>query len=71
MQYGRKEVKKMKKENKLEKVMFIIAILATGFFSGILFSIYNLKITDVKKWDNGELITIKILERSSDYYYEK
>ena len=59
------------RNNKIEKVMFIIAILATGFFSGILFSTYNLTITDVKKWDNGELITIKILERSSDYYYEK
>ena len=59
------------KNNKIEKAMFIIAILATGFFGGILFSIYNLKITDVKKWDDGELITIKILERSSDYYYEK
>lgn len=59
------------RNSKIEKVMFIIAILATGFFSGILFSTYNLKITDVKKWDNGELITIKILERSNDYYYEK
>ena len=59
------------KNSKIEKVMFIIAILATGFFSGILFSTYNLTITDVKKWDNGELITVKILERSSDYYYEK
>lgn len=61
----------MKKENKLEKTMFIIVILATGFFSGILFSTYNLTITDVQKRDNGELITVKILERSSDYYYEK
>ena len=59
------------KNSKIEKVMFIIAILATGFFSGILFSTYNLKITDVKTWDNGELITIKILERSNDYYFEK
>ena len=59
------------RNSKIEKVMFIIAILTTGFFSGILFSTYNLTITDVKKWDNGELITIKILERSSDYYYEK
>lgn len=45
--------------------------LITGFFSGILFTTYNLEITDIKKWDNGELITIKILERSNDYYYEK
>ena len=59
------------RNSKIEKVMFIIAILATGFFSGILFSTYNLKITDVKTWDDGELITIKILERSSDYYFEK
>lgn len=59
------------RNSKIEKVMFIIAILATGFFSGILFSTYNLKITNIKKWDNGELITIKILERSNDYYYEK
>ena len=59
------------KNSKIEKVMFIIAILAAGFFSGILFSTYNLTITDVKKWDNGELITIKILERSNDYYFEK
>lgn len=59
------------KNNKIEKIMFIIAILATGFFSGILFSTYNLQVVNTKKWGDGELITIKILERSSDYYYEK
>lgn len=59
------------KKNKIEKAMFIIVLLVTGFFSGILFTTYNLKITETKKWNNGELITIKILERSNDYYYEK
>ena len=59
------------RNSKIEKVMFIIAILATGFFSGILFSTYNLQVVNTKKWGNGELVTIKILERSSDYYYEK
>lgn len=59
------------KNNKIEKIMVVIILLITGFFSGILFVTYNLTITDVKKWDNGELITVKILERSSDYYYEK
>lgn len=59
------------KKNKFEKTMVIIILLITGFFSGILFTTYNLKITNIKKWDNGELITIKILERSNDYYYEK
>lgn len=59
------------RNSKIEKVMFIIAILTTGFFSGILFSTYNLQVINTKKWDNGELVTIKILERSIDYYYEK
>lgn len=59
------------RNSKIEKVMFIIVLLVTGFFSGILFTAYNLKITNIKKWDNGELVTIKILERSNDYYYEK
>ena len=59
------------KNSKFEKIMIVIILLITGFFSGILFTTYNLEITDIKKWDNGELITIKILERSNDYYYEK
>ena len=59
------------RNSKIEKTMFIIAILATGFFSGILFSTYNLQVVNTKKWGNGELVTIKILERSIDYYYEK
>ena len=59
------------KKNKFEKIMVVIILLITGFFSGILFATYNLKITNIKKWNNGELITIKILERSNDYYYEK
>lgn len=59
------------KKNKFEKIMIVIILLIAGFFSGILFSTYNLQITDIKNWGNGELVTIKILERSNDYYYEK
>ena len=59
------------KKNKFEKTMVVIILLITGFFSGILFTTYSLKITETKKWNNGELITIKILERSNDYYFEK
>ena len=61
----------MKKENKFEKTMVIIVLLTIGFFSGILFSTYNLQVVNTKKWGNGELITIKILEQKNDYYYEK
>lgn len=61
----------MKKENKFEKIMIVVILLMIGFFGGILFSTYNLQITDIKNWDNGELVTIKILERSNDYYFEK
>lgn len=59
------------KKNKFEKTMLVIILLMIGFFGGILFCTYNLEITNIKKWDNGELITIKILERSNDYYFEK
>lgn len=61
----------MKKENKFEKIMFIIVLLVTGFFSGVTYSIHNLQVVKVQHGEQGELITIKILERSSDYYYEK
>lgn len=59
------------KESKFEKIMIVVILLMIGFFGGILFSTYNLQITDIKNWDNGELVTIKILERSNDYYFEK
>ena len=59
------------KESKFEKIMIVVILLIAGFFGGILFSTYNLQITDIKNWDNGELVTIKILERSNDYYFEK
>lgn len=59
------------KKSKFEKIMIVIILLIAGFFGGILFSTYNLQITDIKNWDNGELVTIKILERSNDYYFEK
>lgn len=59
------------KNSKIEKVMFIIVLLVVGFFSGITYSIHNLQVVKVQHGDNGELITIKILERSNDYYFEK
>ena len=59
------------KESKFEKIMIVIILLIAGFFGGILFTTYNLEITNIKGWDNGELVTIKILERSNDYYFEK
>ena len=59
------------RNNKIEKVMFIIVLLVTGFFSGITYSLYNLQVVKVQHGEQGELVTIKILERSNDYYYEK
>ena len=59
------------KNSKIEKIMFIIVILTTGFFSGILFSTYNLQVVKVQHGEQGELVTIKILEHKNDYYYEK
>lgn len=61
----------MKKENKLEKVMFIIVLLVTGFFAGITYSSHNLQVVNIKHGEQGELVTIKILEQKNDYYYEK
>lgn len=61
----------MKKENKLEKVMFIIVLLVTGFFAGITYSIHNLQVVNIKHGEQGELVTIKILEQKNNYYYEK
>lgn len=61
----------MKKENKFGKVMFIIVLLVTGFFSGITYSIHNLQVVKVQHGEQGELVTIKILEQKNDYYYER
>lgn len=59
------------KNSKIEKIMFIIVLLVTGFFAGITYSFYNLQVVKVQHGEKGELVTIKILERSNDYYYEK
>lgn len=59
------------KNSKIEKIMFIIVLLVTGFFSGITYSIHNLQVVKVQHGEQGELVTIKILERSNDYYYKK
>lgn len=59
------------KNSKIEKIMFIIVLLVTGFFAGITYSIHNLQVVKVQHGEQGELITIKILEQKNDYYYEK
>lgn len=59
------------KNSKIEKVIFIIVLLVTGFFGGILFSAYNMEITNIQHGEQGELVTIKILEQENNYYYEK
>ena len=56
----------MKKENKLEKVMFIIVLIVTGFFACITYSIHNLQVVKVQHGEQGKLVTIKILEHSND-----
>lgn len=61
----------MKKENKFEKTMITLVLLVTGFFSGITYSIYKLQVVKVQHGEQGELITIKILEQKNNYYYEK
>lgn len=59
------------KNNKIEKIMIVLVLLVTGFFTGVTYSIYNLQVVKIQHGEQGELITIKILERSSDYYIEK
>ena len=59
------------KNSKIEKVMFLIVLLVTGFFAGITYSIHNLQVVKVQRGEQGELVTIKILEQKNDYYYEK
>lgn len=57
---------------KIEKITFIISLLVIGFFSGIFYSVYNLKIINTKKdFNNNEIITIQILECTNDYYFKK
>lgn len=41
------------KESKFEKIMIVVILLMIGFFGGILFSTYNLQITDIKNWDTA------------------
>ena len=59
------------KNNKIEKTMLILVLLVIGFFAGVTYSIYNLQVVKVQHGEQRDLVTIKILERSSDYYYEK
>ena len=50
----------------MKKLVLISCMLMLFFFSGVAFSIYNVKIVNV----NNNLITIKILNNYIDYYYE-
>lgn len=59
------------KNNKIEKTIVVLVLLVIGFFAGVTYSIYNLQVVKIQHGENGELITIKILERSNDYYFEK
>lgn len=59
------------KNNKIEKAMIILILLVTGFFAGITYSLYNLQVVKVQHGEQGELVTIKILEQKNNYYYEK
>lgn len=70
MVLSRKGGEKMKK-NKLEKIMITLVLLVIGFFSGVTYSLYNLQVVKVQHGEQGELITIKILEQKNNYYYEK
>ena len=36
------------KNNKIEKIIIIIVLLVTGFFSGVTYSIYNLQVVNVQ-----------------------
>lgn len=59
------------KKNKFEKTMIVIILLVLGFFSGITYSLYNLQVVKIQHEEQGELITIKILEQKNNYYYKK
>lgn len=58
------------KNSKIEKIMFIIVLLVIGFFAGITYSIHNLQVVKVQHGEQGELVTIKILEQENNYYKE-
>lgn len=59
------------RNNTIEKIIIVLVLLVTGFFAGITYSINNLQVVEVQDREQGELITIKILEQKNDYYYEK
>lgn len=59
------------KKNKLEKIMITLVLLVIGFFSGVTYSLYNLQVVKIQHGEQGELVTIKILEQKNNYYYEK
>lgn len=59
------------KNSKIEKIMIVLVLLVTGFFAGITYSIHNLQVVNIKHGEQGELVTIKILEQKNNYYYEK
>ena len=59
------------RNSKIEKIMIVFVLLVIGFFAGITYSIHNLQVVKVQHGEQGELITIKILEQKNNYYYEK
>lgn len=59
------------KNCKIEKIMIVLVLLVIGFFAGITYSIYNLQVVKIQTGEQGELVTIKILEQKNNYYYEK
>lgn len=55
----------------MRKTIFLIIMLLVGFLGGIIYSIYNTKITSVKSGSTGYMITLELMNQQSNYYFEK
>lgn len=55
----------------MKKTILLIIILLIGFLGGVIYSIYNTKITSVEQGSAGYMITLELMNQQSNYYFEK
>lgn len=55
----------------MKRTILLIIMLLVGFLSGVVYSIYNTKVTSVEQGSAGYMITLELMNQQSNYYFEK
>lgn len=55
----------------MRKTILLIIMLLVGFLSGVVYSIYNTKVTSVEQSSTGYMITFELMNQQSNYYLVK